>query len=159
MSDFALVNYIFSVCFTRKQKKKREYTVQQFFIVSTHLCVIYCHFSCPMAMLLIKILPSLTWPLIHIVNRQRRLLKTNSTQLKHCNQQFIRQINKNNSITHVHVSCQYLTSLHMRGYTSDMDRPKCWCGLRSSKENRNHNNIFSWCTSLSLNIFKKIRSQ
>lgn len=94
---------------------------------------------------------------LHTVNGQRCLLKTNSTQLKQCNQQFIRQTNKNNPITLV--SCQYLTSLHIRGYTSDMDRPKCWCGLRSSKENRNQNNIFSWCTSLSLNIFKKIRSQ
>ena len=94
---------------------------------------------------------------LHTVNGQHCLLKTNSTQLKQCNQQFIRQTNKNNPITHV--SCQYLTSLHIRGYTSDMDRPKCWYGFRSSKENRNHNNIFSWCTSLSLNIFKKIRSQ
>ena len=80
---------------------------------------------------------------LHTVNGQHCLLKTNSTQLK----QFIRQINKNNSITHV--SCQYLTSLHIRGYTSDMDRPKCWCGLRSSKENRNHKIIFSGCTYFS----------
>ena len=157
MSDFALVNYIFSVCFTRKQKKKRVYSVVVFHSFNTSLChllpfqlsnghVAHQNFT-------------LADMALHTVNGQHCLLKTNSTQLKHCNQQFIRQINKNNSITHVHVSCQYLTSLHIRGYTSDMDRPKCWCGLRSSKENRNHNNIFSWCTSLSLNIFKKIRSQ
>ena len=153
MSDFALVNYVSSVCFTRKQKKKRVYSVVVFHSFNTSLChllafqlsnghVAHQNFT-------------LADMALHTVNGQRCLLKTNSTQLK----QFIRQINKNNSITHVHVSCQYLTSLHIRGYTSDMDRLKCWCGLRSSRENRNHKIIFSWCTYFSRNIFKKIRSQ
>ena len=155
MSDFALVYYIFSVCFTRKQKKKESIQCSSFskfqHIFESFIAISAVQWPCCSSKFT---LPDMA---LHTVNGQRCLLKTNSTQLKHCNQQFIRQINENNSITHV--SCQYLTSLHIRGYTSDMDRPKCWCGLRSSKENRNHNNIFSWCTSLSLNIFKKIRSQ
>ena len=147
------MNYYYSLCVSQRHKD----TQRQSFIVSTHLWGGHllpfqlsnghvAHQNCTLADMA-----------LHTVNGQRCLLKTNSTQLKHCNQQFIRQINKNNSITHV--SCHYLTSLHIRGYTSDMDRPKCWCGLRSSKENRNHNIISSWCTSSSLNIFKKIRSQ
>ena len=127
MSDFAQVNYIFFVCFTRKQKKKRVYSVVVFHSFNTSLChllqfqlsnghVAHQNFT-------------LADMALHTVNGQRCLMKTNSTQLKHYTEQFIRKINKNNSITHV--SCQYLTSLHIRGYTSDMDRPKCWCGLRS----------------------------
>ena len=123
---------LFFVCLTKTHKD----TQRQSFIVSTHLWGGHllpfqlsnghvAHQNCTLADMA-----------LHTVNGQRCLLKTNSTQLKHCNQQFIRQINKNNSITHV--SCQYLTSLHIRGYTSDMDRPKCWCGLRSWRENRNH---------------------
>ena len=123
---------LFFVCLTKTHKD----TQRQSFIVSTHLWGGHllpfqlsnghvAHQNCTLADMA-----------LHTVNGQRCLLKTNSTQLKHCNQQFIRQINKNNSITHV--SCHYLTSLHIRGYTSDMDRPKCWCGLRSWKENRNH---------------------
>ena len=154
MSDFALVNYIFFVCFTRKQKKKESIQCSSFsqfqHIFVSFIAISAVQWACCSS----EFQPDRA---LHTVNEQRCLMKTNSTHLKHCHQQFIRQINKNNSITHV--SCQYLTSLHIRGYTSDMDRPKCWYGFRSSKENRNHNNIFSWCTSLSVNIFKKIRSQ
>ena len=145
---------IYSLCVSQEnRKKKRVYSVVVSHSFNTSLChllpfqlsnghVAHQNFT-------------LADMALHTVNGQRCLLKTNSTQLK----QFIRQINKNNSITHVHVSCQYLTSLHIRGYTSDMDRLKCWCGLRSSRENRNHKIIFSWCTYFSRNIFKKIRSQ
>ena len=133
MSDFALVNYIFFVCLTRKQKKKERIQRSGFSkfqpIFMSFIAISAVQWPCCSS----KFYPDMA---LHTVNGQRCLMKTNSTQLKHCTQQFIRKINKNNSITHV--SCQYLTSLHIRGYTSDMDRPKCWCGLRSWKENRNH---------------------
>ena len=152
------MNYYFSLCVSQENRTKRR----------VYSMVVFHSFNPSLGHLLPFQLSNghaahqnftLADMALHTVNGQHCLMKTNSTQLKHCNQQFIRQINKNNPITHVHVSYQYLTSLHIRGYTSDMDRPKCWCGLRSSKENRNHNIIFSWCTSSSLNIFKKIRSQ
>ena len=139
MSDFALVNYYYSLCVSQENRKKRR----------VYSIVVFHSFNPSLGHLLPFQLSNghaahqnftLADMALHTVNGQRCLLKTNSTQLKQCNQQFIRQTNKNNSITHV--NCQNLTSLHIRGYTSDMDRPKCWCGLRSSKENRNHNNYF-----------------
>ena len=77
MSDFALVNYIFSVCFTRKQKKKRVYSVVVFHSFNTSLChllpfqlsnghVAHQNFT-------------LADMALHTVNGQHCLLKTNST--------------------------------------------------------------------------------
>ena len=153
MSDFALVNYYYSLCVSQENRKKRRvYSVVVFHSFNPSLCHLLpfqlstghaAHQNFTLTRPYTQLMDSIAWwrPTAH--------------SCQHCNQQFIRQINKNNPITHVHVSCQYLTSLHIRGYTSDMDRPKCWCGLRSSKENRNHNIIFSWCTSSSLNILRR----